>query len=256
MAGHSKWAKIKRSKGAADSKRAAQFGKLSSKISIAVKTGGGANPDFNFQLKSAIDKAKESGMPADTIKRAIAKGSGEGGEAELKEIIYEGYLPGGVAVMVVTATDNTNRTYSDVRNAFTKSDGSLGTNGCVAYMFEKRGEIHLEKSKWSDKKEEKLLSLAMEAGADDLDTSDEDEVLVLCKPENLEEVSKAFEKLIDLTDFKVLEVLDKLVPNNNVAVTNKEDANNILKAMSILEENDDVMDVIANFDIEEELIEV
>lgn len=253
MAGHSKWAKIKRAKGANDAKKAVIFGKLCNQIIVAVKTGGGSNPELNFKLKSAIDKAKTAGVPNDTIKRAIEKG--DSAEDDLKEVIYEGYLPDGVAVMVITATNNTNRTYSDVRSAFTKGQGSLGTSGCVAYMFNKRGEIHLEKpSSWNDAMEEELLHCAIEAGADDLDASDEDELLVLCATEKLEPVVKAFEQLIAAKDFKIIESKEALVPNVTVAITKPESVKSIMKTMDLLDDNDDVVDVIANFDIAEDLI--
>ena len=250
MAGHSKWAKIKRSKGAADAKRASTFGKLSSKITIAVKTGGGADPDFNFKLKTAIQAAKEAGMPADTMKRAIDKG--ESKDEDLKETTYEGYMPGGVAAMVMTASDNTNRTYQNVRNAFTKGNGSIGSPGCVAYMFSSRGEIYLKKpEKFS---EDELLNFAMEAGADDIDCSDDEQALVICDTAKLEEVSKALEKELKGTDYKLLETKEAMVPANTVSVTSQDDVKDILKTLNLLEDDDDVIDVIANFDIEDNLI--
>lgn len=250
MAGHSKWAKIKRAKGSKDAKRAVEFGKLSSKITIAVKSGGSDDPEYNFKLKAAIDKAKQAGVPSDTIKRAVDKGASK--DEDLKEVTYEGYLPGGVAVMVITATNNTNRTVSEVKNIFTKSSGSVGSIGCVAYMFDKRGEVHIAKENWQENSEEELLELAMEAGADDLDCSDDELAVVICSPENLESVAKNLEQ--STKGSAIQEIKDATVPNNTVSVTDLDDAKKIMKAMDQFEDHDDVIDVIANFDIDESLI--
>lgn len=259
MAGHSKWSKIKRAKGAADVKRGAVLAKMGKAILVAARTGGSADPKYNFKLRATIEKAKAEGVPNDNIKRALEKAAGGGDGAELKEVSYEGYLPGGVAVMVEAATDNINRTYNNVRTIFNKSNGSLGNPGCVAYMFQKRGEIHINKPEnWNEKLEEELLELAMEAGADDMDASDNDEIIIITAAETIEEVSAAFEDLLTSKSlaetYQVSETKDLLVPENTVSVTNTDEIKDIMKAMDAFEDDDDVIDTIANFDIDESLI--
>lgn len=195
MSGHSKWSQIKRQKAVTDGKRGAVFTKLAKAITVAVKTGGGPNPDYNFKLKTAIDKAKEGLVPKANIERAIDKGSGKDADADLKENIYEGYLPGGVAVMIFTATDNVNRTYGDLRTIFSKADGAIGTSGSVAYLFEKKGVMKLSKPEdFSTKQEEQILEIAMNSGFDDM--SVEDEIYLFCKAEEIESNSKVLENNI------------------------------------------------------------
>src|SRR6202795_5369479 len=171
MAGHSKWSKVKRFKGAIDAKRGKIFSKLSKEISIAAKTGGG-DPNGNPRLRSAVQVARAQSMPNDNIERAIKRGTGEGNEAQhFDEIVYEGYAPGGVAVIVEAATDNKNRTAAEIRRIFSKNDGNLATSGSVSYMFHKKGQIAVPRAAID---EERLLELALETGADEL-TTDEDE---------------------------------------------------------------------------------
>jgi YebC/PmpR family DNA-binding regulatory protein len=260
VAGHSRWAQIKRQKAVTDSKRGAAFAKISKVIMIAVRTGGGPDPKYNFKLKTAIDKAKAADVPRSNIERAIEKASGADADHNIKEVVYEGYLPGGVAVMVFAATDNSNRTYSDIRLIFTKAEGSLGSSGCVAYLFKKQGLIKLAKpANFNQALEDELLQIAVEAGADDMNNNT-DEITIKCNPEALEKISENFEQLLKnntkLSGVQILEVKDELEPENTVTVSNPEDAKNILKAMHALDDNDDVVDVVANFDIADNLSEL
>ncbi len=247
MAGHSKWSQIKRSKGVTDSKRAAMFTKLAKNITVAVKTGGGPNPDYNFKLKAAIDKAKEALMPKSNIERAIEKASGKGDGVELKENIYEGYLPGGVAVMIFTATDNVNRTYGDLRTTFSKSDGAIGTSGSVAYLFEKKGVMKIRKPENFDVSlEEQILEIAMNSGFEDMGV--DDEIYLFCKAEDIEANAKTFEasKAILL---EIISSDEEFIPMTTIQVADKDDAANILKAMEAFEDHDDVINVVANFEL-------
>ena len=187
MSGHSKWKTIKHQKGAADAKRGQLFTRLTREITLAARQNGGADPDTNYQLRLAIDRAKGNNMPTDTIERAIKRGSGEGADQEqLEEITYEGYGPGGVAIMLQAVTSNRNRTASDVRATFSKSGASLGESGCVAWNFDSRGLITLE---MSTEDAEEMALLAIDAGAEDVKVED-NYVEVFTLPENLEEVKR------------------------------------------------------------------
>lgn len=242
MAGHNKWSKIKRKKGALDAQKSKVYTKLAKIINVAVKTGGGDDPNYNFQLKSAIDKAKVEGMPKSNIERAIASASSKEGDTELKEYTYEGYLPGGIAAMIFAATDNVNRTIADVRSIFTKSSGSLGTSGSVAYLFEKKGVMKLVKPEPLN--EESVLEFALEAGFDDVDFDQDDEVWLLCDATAIEENSK-----VDLKGFELISAGVEFIPETTVEVSNEDDVKNILKAMDALDDHDDIIDVVANFDL-------
>jgi YebC/PmpR family DNA-binding regulatory protein len=243
LSGHSKWSTIKHKKGKEDAKRGQIFSKLSRAIIVAARTGGG-NPEHNFTLETAIQKAKSYNMPNDTIDRAIKKGTGELGGTTYEQIIYEGYGPAGVAITVDVMTDNRNRTASDIRNIFGKSGGSLGTTGCVAWMFKKKGEILVSK----DIDEEKLMSVALEAGAEDI-SEEENHWEVLTDPSDLNKVRKSLEE--NNISFSSAELT--MLPETLVKLE-KNEAKKVLRLMDALEDNDDVQDVYANFDISEEVI--
>ena len=247
MSGHSKWSSIKHKKGAADAKRGQLFSKLSRAIIVAAKEGG-ADPDGNLALQNAIEKARSYSMPKDNIERAIAKGSGADADASSYEtIVYEGYGPEGVAVLVEAVTDNRNRTASDVRHAFTKHGGNLGTTGAVAWQFERRGVL-LVAAAGAD--EEALVLTAAEAGADDVEL-DGSSFIVTSAPEAVTPVRRA----LDEAGFAVESVDLAMVPKTTVAVSDESTARRIMNLVGGLEETEDVQDVYANFDIPEELLE-
>lgn len=246
MSGHSKWSTIKRRKGAVDAKRGKIFTRLIKEITVAARMGGG-DADGNPRLRSAIAAAKTENMPKDNIERAIKKGTGELEGAVYEEITYEGYGPGGVAILVECMTDNKNRTVADIRHFFSKSGGNLGESGCVAWMFDKKGSIVVDKSTIA---EEKLMDLALEAGAEDV-VEEETEYQVLTAPEDFEAVRDG------LTDKGVafLEASVSMVPQNTVDITDPQPARQLLKLLENLEDHDDVQNVYANFDIADEIME-
>ncbi len=247
MSGHSKWSSIKHKKGAADAKRGKLFSKLSRAIIVAAKQGGG-DPAGNLALQNAIEKARSYSMPKDNIDRAIAKGSGADADAAAFEtVLYEGYGPSGVAVIVEALTDNRNRTASDVRHAFDKNDGNLGTSGAVAWLFERRG-IVLVPADSTD--EDELTLAAAEGGADDV-TPDGSSFQVTCAPEQLPAVRAA----IEAAGIAIESAELTMVPKTTVEVAEESAAKKILRLMDTLEENDDVQDVFANFDIPERVLE-
>ncbi len=246
MAGHSKWANIKHKKGANDAKRGKIFTRLIKEITVAARFGGG-DPDGNPRLRTAIAAAKAENMPKDNINRAIKKGTGELEGEVYEEILYEGYGPGGVAVLVNCMTDNKNRTVSDVRHYFTKNNGNLGESGCVAWMFEKTGVIRIDKE---DASEEELMDLALEAGAEDV-VEEETEFQVLTSPEDFNDVVAALED----AEQKFIEASVSMVPKNTVDVTDEKVAKNLLRLLESLEDHDDVQNVHANFEIDDALIE-
>lgn len=246
MAGHSKWANIKRRKGAVDAKRGKIFTRLIKEITVAARLGGG-DPDGNPRLRSAIAAAKAVNMPKDNIDRGIKKGTGELEGAVYEEVNYEGYGPGGVAVLVECMTDNKNRTVGEVRHAFSKHGGNLGESGCVAWMFDKKGSLLVDKETID---EEKLMDLALEAGAEDV-VEEESEFQVLTAPEDFEAVREALEG--DGVAF--LEAAVSMIPQNTVDVTEEKVAKQLLKMMELLEDCDDVQNVHANFDIPDEVME-
>ena len=246
MSGHSKWSTIKRKKGANDAKRGKIFTKLIKEITVAAKTGGG-DPDGNPRLRTAITAAKSENMPKDNIDRAIKKGTGGLDGAVYEEILYEGYGPGGVAVLVETMTDNKNRTVADIRHFFAKSNGNLGESGCVGWMFDKRGVIVVDAAEVD---EEELMDFAIEAGAEDV-LEDETTFQVLTAPEDFSEVVDSLEK----NGIKAVEATISMVPKNTVDVTEEKPARSLLKLLENLEDHDDVQKVHANFDIPDEIME-
>jgi YebC/PmpR family DNA-binding regulatory protein len=247
VSGHSKWSSIKHKKGAADAKRGKLFSKLSRAIIVAAKEGGG-DPSGNLALQNAIEKAKSYSMPKDNIDRAIAKGSGADADASAFEtVVYEGYGPSGVAVIVEALTDNRNRTASDVRHTFAKNDGNLGGSGAVSWLFERRGVV-LVPAAGVD--EDELMLAAAEGGAEDV-ALDGSSYQVLTAPENLAAVREAIEQAGFTIDSAELTML----PKTTVEVADEGDAKKVLRLMDQLEDNDDVQDVYANFDIPEQVLE-
>jgi YebC/PmpR family DNA-binding regulatory protein len=246
MSGHSKWSKVKRFKGALDAKRGALFSKLAREITIAAKIGGG-DPDANVRLRSAILSARGQSMPNDSIERAIKRGTGEGVEAQhFDEIVYEGYAPGGVAVIVEAATDNKNRTAAEIRRIFSKNDGNLATSGSVSYMFHKKGRITVPRDTVA---EEQIFELALEAGAEELTTAEE-QYVIITSHDQLYAVAEALKQAGVTTDGqKFTYIPDTTVPVNNEAV-----ALQILRLCDSLEEDDDVQNVYSNLDIPDELL--
>jgi len=247
LSGHSKWSSIKHKKGAADAKRGKLFSKLSRAIIVAAKEGG-PDPSGNLALQNAIEKARSYSMPKDNIERAIAKGAGEGSDgASFETVIYEGYGPEGVAVLVEALTDNRNRTASDVRHLFTKHGGNLGATGAVAWQFDRRG-IVLVTAPGVD--EDELVLAAAEAGADDVDL-DGSTFQVSAAPESLSSVRAALEH----AGFAVESAELSMVPKTTVEIGDESVAKRIVRLVEGLEDNDDVQDVYANFDIPEEILE-
>ncbi len=241
MSGHSKWATIKHKKGAADARRGKIFTKLIKEITVAARIGGG-DVDANPRLRSAVQAAKAENMPADNIRRAIQKGTGELPGGAYEEAVYEGYGPGGVAMMVEVATDNKNRTISEIRHIFSKHGGSLGESGCVAWMFSKKGYVVVEKDKAD---EAQLLDLITEAGADDM-SEDGSNWEIFCSPSQLQAVVDRL-KAANITP-AAAEV--SMIPQSYVKLSGKE-ASQLMRLMEELEDHDDVQHVYSNFDIEE-----
>jgi YebC/PmpR family DNA-binding regulatory protein len=247
VSGHSKWSTIKHKKGAADAKRGKLFSKLSRAIMVAAKEGG-ADAASNQALQNAIDKARSYSMPKDNIERAIAKGTGEGADGSSFEVVvYEGYGPEGVAVIVEALTDNRNRTASDVRHLFTKFGGNLGATGAVAWQFERRGVVLLGADGVD---EDALLLTAADAGADDVER-DGSTFVVSSAPEELAQVREALES----AGLELESVGLSMVPKTTVAIADESTAKQVVRLVEGLEENDDVQDVYANFDIPETVLE-
>lgn len=245
MSGHSKWSSIKHKKGAADAKRGKVFSKLIKEITVAARLGGG-DPDGNPRLRTAISAAKAENMPKDNIERAIKKGSGELDGVSYEEASYEGYGPGGVAVLVDCLTDNRNRAVADVKHLFERNGGTLGEPGCVAWMFEQKGLVVFDRDKVD---EEQILELALEAGAEDV-KEEETEFNVLTDPSDFESVKKAFDDAgLSYTFSEVT-----MIPKNTVKVEGKK-AQQMVSLMQALEDNDDVSNVYANFDISDDVLE-
>ena len=246
MAGHSKWSKVKRFKGAIDAKRANIFSKLSKEISIAARTGGG-DPGANPRLRSAIQTARSQSMPNDNIERAIKRGTGEGSEAtHFDEIVYEGYGPGGVAVIVEAATDNKNRTAAEIRAIFTKNSGNLASSGSVSYMFHKKGQITVPRGAIG---EDKVFELALEAGAEEL-TTEEDEYVITTSHDQLYAVAEALKQAGVTTDGQKF----TFIPDTTVPVADETVARQVLRLCDTLEDDDDVQNVYSNLDIPDELL--
>ncbi|MBI4963505.1 MAG: YebC/PmpR family DNA-binding transcriptional regulator [Desulfomonile tiedjei] len=242
MSGHNKWSTIKHKKGAADAKRGKIFSRLIKEITIAARMGGG-DPEGNPRLRTAINTARAANMPKDNIERAIKRGTGEIAGAAYEEVIYEGYGPGGVAVMVEALTDNKNRTVADIRHIFDKYSGNLGESGCVAWMFQKRGVIELAAASLT---EDEVMELALEAGAQDV-KAEGDTFEIMAEPADFEAVRGAVEAKgwqIELAEIT-------MIPQNTVKLEGKK-AEQMLKMMDALDDNDDLQKVSANFDISEE----
>jgi len=246
MSGHSKWSTIKRKKGAVDAKRGKIFTKITKEISLAARLGG-SDPEGNPRLRQAIMTAKAENMPKDNIEKAIKKGAGElGGAASYEEIVYEGYGPGGVAVLVEVMTDNKNRTVAEIRHMFSKHSGNLGENGCVSWMFEKKGSIIFDKK---DVSEDTLMELVLEAGGEDV-IEQESEYEVITDPSAFEYVKTA----IDSAGIKSILAEISMIPQTTVKL-DEQKAVQMLKLMEKMEDNDDVQHVYANFDIPDEIME-
>ena len=242
MSGHSKWATIKRKKAKTDNQRGKLFTKLAKEIIVAAKQGG-ADPDGNMRLKAAIQRAKEANIPNDNIQRAVQKGAGSAGGDNYEEIIYEGYGPSGVAVMIEILTDNRNRTAGEVRHLFSRNGGNLGESGCVSWMFDKKGLIVVEKK--DTLLEDDLLMAALDAGAEDMKT-EEDSYEIYTAPQDLDSVKESLlGQGIALADAEVT-----MMPQTTVSLTGKE-AEQMIRLMDALEDHDDVQDVYANFDIDD-----
>ncbi|MEW6012961.1 MAG: YebC/PmpR family DNA-binding transcriptional regulator [Elusimicrobiota bacterium] len=248
MGGHSHWAGIKHKKAANDAKKGKIYTKLIKEITIAAKMGGG-DPDKNPRLRKAIDDAKEVNMPLDNVKRAIMRGTGQIPGAIYEEVIYEGYGPQGTAVMIEATTDNKNRTFNELRVILERHGGNMGTNGCVSWVFERKGYITVKKENIS---EEELFNVAIEAGAEDIKNEQDNDVYeILTSPESFESVkTKLGEKKIETTSAEVT-----MLPKNEVKITDEEKAGSIIKMMDELENHDDVKNVYSNFDIPKELLD-
>jgi YebC/PmpR family DNA-binding regulatory protein len=247
VSGHSKWSTIKHKKGAADAKRGKLFSKLTRAIIVAAKEGGG-DPSANLALQNAVEKARSYSMPKDNIDRAIAKGSGADADASSFEtVVYEGYGPSGVAVIVEALTDNRNRTAGEVRHVFAKNDGNLGGSGAVAWLFERRGVVIVDAD---DVDEDDLMLAAAEGGADDV-ARDGSTFQVTSAPEQLAAVREAVEGAGFTVDAAEL----TMVPKTTVEVADENEAKKVLRLIDQLEDNDDVQDVYANFDIPERVLE-
>ena len=247
MSGHSKWATIKRKKGAADAKRSNEFAKLLRAVEVAAREGGSGDPKANMTLASAVDKARGASVPMDNIERAIKRGTGElEGGARYEEVTYEGYGPGGVALFVEALTDNRNRTAQDVRQAFTRHNGNLGESGSTAWMFARKGSIQIEKDAAPD--EEKLMEIALEAGAEDL-TDAESTWEITTDPTAFGAVRDA----IGAEGIPMLSAELTMLPQNIVPVAGGH-AKQVLALLEALEELDDVLNVYANFDIPESVM--
>jgi YebC/PmpR family DNA-binding regulatory protein len=245
MAGHSKWSKVKRFKGALDSKRGKIFSRYSKEIMVAARTGGG-DLSLNPRLRTAVVAARSQNMPNDTIERAIKKGTGEIAGGVLEELIYEGYGPGGAAIIVEAATDNKNRTAADIRSIFSKNHGHLAASGAVSYMFRRKGLITVARGAVE---EERLMDIALEAGAEDLAV--EDESFVVTTPQDrLYQVGEALGIAGITAESQKLTFL----PGTMVTIDQENQASQILRLCDALEENDDVQNVYSNFDISDELL--
>ncbi len=244
MAGHNKWSKIKRKKGVNDAKRGALFTKLIREITVAARDGGG-DPEYNARLRLAVDTAKSNSMPAENIERAIKKGTGELEGVNYEEATYEGYGPGGVALFIECLTDNTNRTVADVRHALSKFDGSLGTDGSVAWQFDRKGVFAIEASRYS---EDSVFEAAIDAGAEDV-SDDGDEYVVISEPGDFMSVQTGIRE----AGIRIASAELTRIAKNHMAVTGK-DAVKLVKLLDWLEELDDVQKVHSNADIDDAVL--
>jgi YebC/PmpR family DNA-binding regulatory protein len=244
MAGHSKWANIKHRKGRQDTLRGKIFTRLGKEITIAARDGGG-DPDMNPRLRLAVKMAKSNSMPNDNIKRAIQKGTGEGGGAAVEEITFEGYAPGGIAVVVETMTDNRNRTVSEVRSTFTKANGNLGENGAVMWTFERKGTISVKNN---GKSEDDLMEAVLESGAEDLEFAEESS-RIICAMSDYGTVTSWF----DENGFEMEESQLEYIPKEKQNIDDVSTAKKVLKFMDKMEDLDDVQNVFSNFEIDDSI---
>ena len=242
MSGHSKWHNIQNKKGKADAKRGKIFTKIGRELMIAVKNGG-PDPDNNPKLRDAIAKAKAANMPNDTVQRSIERASGELSAVDYERIVYEGYGPSGVAVIVDTLTDNKNRSAGNVRSAFTKGGGNMGTTGCVGFMFQEKGEIVIEKG---DLDEEELMMMALDAGAEDFNSDEEEVFIITTSPEDFGTVREALEA----EGLEFLEAAVKMIPDTYTEI-DEEAAKKFQKMLDLLEDDDDVQEVYHNAEFPE-----
>ncbi len=242
MSGHSKWHNIQNKKGKADAKRGKIFTKIGRELMIAVKNGG-PDPDNNPKLRDAIAKAKAANMPNDTVQRSIKKASGELASVDYERIVYEGYGPSGVAVIVDTLTDNKNRSAGNVRSAFTKGGGNMGTTGCVGFMFQEKGEIVIEKG---DLDEEELMMMALDAGAEDFNSDEEEVFIITTAPEDFGTVREALEA----EGLEFLEAAVKMIPDTYTEI-DEDAAKKFQKMLDLLEDDDDVQEVYHNAEFPE-----
>lgn len=242
MSGHSKFANIKHKKEKNDAAKGKIFTKIGRELAIAVKEGGSADPTNNSRLRDVIAKAKSNNMPNDTIERGIKKAAGDANSVNYEVVTYEGYGPSGVAIIVDALTDNKNRTASNVRNAFTKGNGSVGTQGCVSYMFDKKGQIIIDKEEYEADADE-LMMTALDAGAEDF-SEEEDSYEILTAPEDFSEVRLALEEAgIPMASAEVT-----MIPQTWVELKDETDIKNIQKTLDLLDEDDDVQEVYHNWD--------
>ena len=244
MSGHSKWSTIKRKKAKEDSKRARVFNKIIRELTVLAREGGGVL-DSNPRLRTAVDNAKAANMPMDNIERAIKKGTGELPGASYEPVVYEGYGPGGVAIYVEVLTDNRNRSVAEIRHLFSKHDGHLGENGCVAWMFSQKGQIYVQANRYD---EDAILDVALARGAADVLVEDEFFIIVTSSQDFIAVKDNLGTKGISFDDTEV-----SMIPNSTIKVEGK-DAEKVLKLMEALEDHDDVQRVSSNFDIDEEII--
>ena len=252
MAGHSHWAGIKHKKALVDAKRGKLWSKLAKAIIVAAKLGG-PDPDSNIRLRAAIDEAKAVSLPKENIQRAIKRGSGEGDTDQLDELVYEGYGPGGVAVLAEAVTDNRNRTAPEIKKIFEVCGGKLGTTGCVAWNFERKGFFAIPKSIPNKGKltEDAVMEIVLEAGADDV-TETDDGFEITCLPDQYEAVSNALQK----AGIEPEETQLSLMPKDRAAIQDADTATKVLKLMEMLDDHDDVQRVSSNFDIPDDVMEL
>ena len=242
MSGHSKFANIKHKKEKNDAAKGKIFTKIGKELMVAIKEGGGADPANNSRLRDVIAKAKANNMPNDTIERNIKKASGDANAANYESITYEGYGPNGTAIIVETLTDNRNRTATNVKNAFTKGKGSVGTPGCVSFMFDKKGQIIVDKEEYEGDADE-LMMVALDAGAEDL-VEEEDSFEILTDPDDFSDVRQALEEAgIPMVNAEVT-----MIPQTYVTLTSADDIKNINKTLDLLDDDDDVQNVYHNWD--------
>lgn len=246
MSGHSKWATIKHKKGAADAKRGKLFAKLARQIEVSAR-GGGGDPDMNPSLRTAVQKAKAAQMTNEAIDRAIKRGTGESGADSYESITYEGYAPGGVALLIDILTDNRNRTSADIRSIFTKMGGSMAEPGAVGWQFSRKGIILIE----GEVDEDELMLAALEAGADDVENAGEAWQVTVGNPSDTYDVKDALEA----AGYTIMSADTPMVSDNLVPITSVDDAKKVLRIMEAIEDNDDVQDVYSNFDISDDVME-